>query len=169
MDLKNFIRDVPNFPKPGIMFKDISPLLQDHAAFHHAIQELAKIIRETGAQKVCGIESRGFMFGAPLALELGIGFVPVRKKGKLPWKTHSQAYELEYGTDHIEIHQDAIQPGEKVVVADDLLATGGTAEATAALLEKCGAVIEGFTFLVELEFLKGRDRLTHPVFSLLTY
>lgn len=171
MDLRTFIRDVPDFPKPGIMFKDISPLLASPAAFRASVEGLVEIVDAIGAvDRIAAIESRGFLFGAGLAQAAGIGLCPVRKPGKLPWKTHRQEYELEYGTDALEIHVDALEPGERVLVVDDLLATGGTAGATVALLEGIGATVVGAAFVVELAFLEGRNALgTTPVHSILTY
>lgn len=157
MDLTKHIRDIPDFPKEGIVFKDITTLLKDPAAFQECIKQMAEPFRDKGIQKVCGIESRGFIFGTPLALELGAGFVPIRKDGKLPWTKISQEYTLEYGTDKIEIHTDAIEAGEKVVIVDDLIATGGTVHASAELVRKMKGNIQGFAFLIELEFLKGRN------------
>ncbi|MGC6488651.1 MAG: adenine phosphoribosyltransferase [Planctomycetota bacterium] len=155
MDLAAYLRDVPDFPKPGILFKDITPMLAAPEAMTAATEQLAGL--EFGAiDKVAGIESRGFLFGVPLAMKLGIGFVPIRKPGKLPWKTHRVEYELEYGTDAVEIHQDAVQPGERVLIVDDLLATGGTMAAAADLVEACGAEVAGCAFVVELAFLQAR-------------
>jgi len=160
MDLAKTIRDVPNFPKDGIIFKDITTLLKDPVALKESIAQMKKLFLNCGITKVCGAESRGFIFGAPLAIELGAGFVPIRKPGKLPAETISQEYTLEYGKDKIEMHVDAIEKGEKVLFVDDLLATGGTAAACAKLLTQMGADIVGFLFLVELEFLKGRELLS---------
>jgi adenine phosphoribosyltransferase len=168
--LKNTIRNIPDFPKEGIQFKDITTLLKDSAAFADAIDLLAE--RHTGKDiaKVVGIESRGFIFGTPLAYLLGAGFVPVRKKGKLPAETYSASYELEYGTDHLEIHKDAIEPGETIIIIDDLLATGGTAAAAVELLNGCGANIAGIDFLIELVDLGGRDKLKgQDVFAAIKY
>lgn len=170
MNLTDFIRDVPDFPKPGILFKDITPLLQNKAALEFVIKAMAEHFRSLGIQKVCGIESRGFIFGVPLALELGVGFIPIRKEGKLPHTTMAQEYSLEYGTDKVEIHIDAVAAGEKVLLVDDLLATGGTAKASVDLLEKIDANVVGVCFLIELGFLNGRDLLSGPeVFSLIRY
>jgi adenine phosphoribosyltransferase len=158
MDLSKFLRDVPDFPKPGILFKDITPLLADPRAMQETIDRFAKA--DFGrVDKVAGIESRGFLFGAPLALRLGVGFVPIRKPGKLPWKTSRVEYVLEYGTDSVEIHQDAVQKGQRVLVVDDLLATGGTLGAACTLIESCGAVVAGCAVVVELQFLAGRKKL----------
>lgn len=166
MDLARFLRDVPDFPKPGILFKDITPLLASPLAMRAAIDRLAAF--DFGkVDKVAAVESRGFLFGVPLAMQLGVGFVPVRKPGKLPWKTNRVEYVLEYGTDAVEIHQDAIQKGERVLLVDDLLATGGTMGAACQLVESCGGKVAGCAFVVELAFLAGRDRLRgHRVDSL---
>jgi adenine phosphoribosyltransferase len=169
MNLSEKIRTIPDFPKEGIDFKDITTLIGDGEAFRKAIQEMAKYCREVGAEVIVGPESRGFIFGAPLAYELGVGFVPVRKPGKLPADTIAFEYELEYGTDCLEMHKDAIKPGQKVVIADDLLATGGTINATGKLIESVGGKVAGTTFLIELEFLNGRDKIDYNVFSLVKY
>jgi adenine phosphoribosyltransferase len=164
------VRDVPDFPKPGITFKDITPLLADPEAFTEVIDRLAEPFVGRGITKVVGIEARGFVMAAPVAHRLGAGFVPVRKPGKLPWETASAAYELEYGTDELEVHLDAIAPGEQVLVVDDVIATGGTALAAARLVEGLGGVVVGLAFLIELAFLGGTDRLGDlPHRSLLTY
>ena len=177
-ELKKIVRDVPDFPKKGIIFKDITTLLKDAKAFRASVNTLVGAIQGTlpGCVKtspidqVVGIESRGFIFGPVLAYLLGTGFVPVRKKGKLPSKTERVSYELEYGTDVLEIHKDALDPGQRVLVVDDLLATGGTAHAVSKLVGQLGAKVCCFTFLVELEFLKGREKLDgYPVFSVLKY
>ena len=159
MNLENYIRDVPDFPKKGIVFKDITPLLADAEAMREACDRLAEPFAESGVAKVVGIESRGFIFAAPVAERLGAGLVPVRKPGKLPAETVSQSYELEYGTDQIEVHADAIAPGEKVLMLDDLLATGGTMAAACDLVRKLGGEIVGIAFVIELCFLNGRDKL----------
>ena len=159
MDLQQFIRDVPDFPKKGIVFKDITPLLGNGAAFRRAIDDLAAAFASAGATKVVAAEARGFIFGAALAYRLGIGFVPVRKPGKLPFRTRQVTYELEYGTDTLCMHEDAVQNGEKVLVIDDLLATGGTVSAMMRMLREIGAEVVGVGFLVELDFLGGRKRL----------
>jgi adenine phosphoribosyltransferase len=170
MDLKKVIRDVPDFPKKGIVFKDITPLLKDAEAFAESIDRIAEKFQKHGIRKVCAIESRGFIFGAALAYRMKLPFVPVRKFGKLPWHKVSQEYQLEYGTDTIEIHTDAVEKGEKVLVVDDVLATGGTAEALCQLLDKIGAKVVGLAFLIELDFLKGRERLPgQEIFSLINY
>ena len=153
------IRDVQDFPKPGIIFKDITPVLADPKLFQIAIDAFVAATQATGAEKVVGIDARGFLFGAAVAYELGIGFVPVRKKGKLPWKTQRAAYTLEYGEAVVEMHEDALRPGERVVLIDDLLATGGTAAAAIKLVEKMGANLLEAQFLIELDFLSGRKNL----------
>lgn len=170
MNLRDTIRDIPDFPQEGILFKDITTLLKNPAAFRQALDEMTGSVRGQQIDMVVGMESRGFIFGAPLADRLGAGFVPARKLGKLPAPTVQAEYALEYGTNTIEIHQDAIKAGMRVLIVDDLLATGGTAEATARLVEKVGGEIAGFVFLIELKFLKGRARLTsYPVTALLEY
>jgi adenine phosphoribosyltransferase len=158
-ELRTFIRDVPDFPKPGIVFKDVTPLLAHGAAFRAAQELLAARVAPFNPDVLVGIESRGFIFAAAAAVKLGIGFVPVRKPGKLPWKKHRVEYALEYGTDALEMHEDALLAGQRVVVVDDLLATGGTAAATVRLVEALGARVAQAAFLVELAFLGGRDRL----------
>jgi adenine phosphoribosyltransferase len=165
------IRDVPDFPQPGILFKDITPVLSDATLLQRAIDGMVEISGLSKVDKVVGIDARGFIFGALMAQRLNAGFVPVRKKGKLPWKTHGIDYALEYGTNHVEIHEDAIAPGETVLLADDLLATGGTAAAALHLIQGLGGKVLGSVFFVELAFLNGRDRLndTGPVHSLITY
>lgn len=160
IQLEKFIRDVPDFPKKGIVFKDITPMLGDYQALRQAVEMLCEPYRNAGIQKVVGIESRGFIFGAMVAQCLQAGFVPVRKRGKLPYEVVSQSYDLEYGTDHIEIHSDAIPAGSKVLMIDDLLATGGTMAAACKLVEKIGGKIAGIAFVVELSFLNGRRLLT---------
>ena len=167
--IEEYIRDVPDFPKEGIVFKDITPLLQSPEGLRASIQGLADAVDPDSYDLVCGTESRGFIFGTALAHALGKGFVPIRKPGKLPWKTESESYELEYGTDSIEIHQDACQPGQRVLMVDDLLATGGTMEASLKLVRKIGAVPVACVFVIELGFLPGREKLGDvPVHSLLT-
>lgn len=159
INLKDCIRDVPNFPKEGIIFKDITTLLKDPEAFRHAIDELAKGFLDKKIDQVVGVEARGFIFGGALAYKLGAGFIPVRKKGKLPSKTKRISYDLEYGTDTLEIHEDAIKQGMRVLIVDDVLATGGTIKAVTELVEAQGAEIVNIAFLVELEFLKGKNKL----------
>lgn len=166
--IKAALRSIPDFPKEGINFIDITPVLQDFATFSEVVELLAERYSDMNIDCVAGIESRGFMFAAPLALRLGCGFVPVRKAGKLPYSTVSETYELEYGSATIEIHEDAVKPGAKVLIVDDLLATGGTVSAAVKLFEKLGAQIEGIEFVIELDFLKGRKKLaSYPVNSLI--
>ncbi|GCE25638.1 adenine phosphoribosyltransferase [Dictyobacter alpinus] len=168
--LEDWVRDIPNFPQEGVLFKDITPLLQDPKAFHVAMDRLAAHYAGAGIEAVVGVESRGFIFGAPLAYLLNCGFVPVRKFGKLPFETVSVEYALEYGTNVVELHTDAIKPGQRVLIVDDLLATGGTVSASIELVEKMGGHVAGIAFLVELGFLKGRERLQgHDVFALIQY
>lgn len=157
--LRAAIRDIPDFPKPGIRFKDITPVLLDPALFSDTVERLAEWTRERGARKVIGVDARGFLFAAPVADRLGLGLVPVRKPGKLPYETHSRSYDLEYGVNTLEVHTDAIGSGEPVVIVDDLLATGGTVEASIGLAEELGGQITGIAFVVELGFLGGRERL----------
>lgn len=170
VDLKARIREIPDFPKKGILFRDITTLLKDEEAFGKVVDKLTAYYEDEGIEKVVGIESRGFIFGAPLAYTLGAGFIPVRKPGKLPSDIYEAKYELEYGTDTLTVHQDAITPGQRVLVVDDLLATGGTMSATLDLLKKLGAVVVGVVFLIELADLRGRDKLAgYQVHSLITY
>lgn len=170
MELKKLIRDVPNFPKQGIIFKDITTLLKDSKGLNNAADELVNFINNKHITKVTGIESRGFILGAIVAQKLGAGFVPIRKPGKLPAETISESYSLEYGTDRIEIHKDAIQKGDKILLHDDLLATGGTMEAACKLVEKLGGEVVQISFLIELNFLNGRDKLkNYDVRSIIKY
>lgn len=170
MNLKEYIRDIPDFPKPGIIFKDISPLLQNSNATKEAVLKLAKGLDKTKIDQVVGIESRGFLLGILLAQHLQVGFTLMRKPGKLPGKVIKQSYALEYGEDAIEIQENAIKPGQKVILHDDVLATGGTAVAAQKLIERCGAEVIEFNFLMELDFLKGREKLGKtPIKSLLNY
>jgi len=170
MDLKSKIRDVKDFPKEGIVFKDITTLLQDHEAFRHCIEKFKDYYKDKNVDVIVGPESRGFIFGTVLAYELGISFVPIRKPGKLPADVEAEEYELEYGTDKIEIHKDAFKPGQRVLVVDDLLATGGTSEAAAKLINKLDGEIAGFAYLIELSFLNGRDKLKgYDIYSLIDY
>ncbi len=170
IELARFIRDVPDFPKKGILFKDITPLLKDPSAFARAIDALAGRHRDDRIDAVAAVESRGFIFGGALAVRLGAGFIPIRKPGKLPHRTLSETYSLEYGTDSIEIHRDAVKSGDRVLIVDDLLATGGTAGAAASLITRMGAKVVGASFLVELAFLSGRAKLAEiPVFSIISY
>ena len=164
-ELKDCIRDVPDFPKEGIIFKDITTLLKNKEAFKKSVDLMAKKYKKGSIDQVVSVESRGFIFGAALAYKLGAGFVPVRKKGKLPAKIRSATYELEYGTDTLEMHEDAISANDKVLVVDDLLATGGTVKAVVDLLKECNAKIEGIVFLIELRFLKGKKKLGDVPFS----
>lgn len=159
MDLKSKIRNIVDFPKEGINFKDITTLLKDKEAFKYSIKKMAEELKDVEFDIVVGPEARGFLVGAPLAYETGAGFVPVRKPGKLPAETINFEYDLEYGSDTLEIHKDAIKPGQKVVIADDLLATGGTVYSTVKMIEKLGGVVVGIVFLIELEFLQGRKKL----------
>ena len=168
-DLARFIRDVPDFPKPGILFKDITPLLEDPAAFGGVIDVLAERYKDQGITRIAGIESRGFLFGAPLALRLGCGLSLIRKKGKLPHDTVAHTYELEYGTDTVEMHRDTVTPNDRVLIVDDLLATGGTAAAAVKLLSSSGATLVEAAFLIELDFLRGREGLGVPAFAILHY
>ncbi|MGQ3013616.1 MAG: adenine phosphoribosyltransferase [Flavobacteriales bacterium] len=170
MILKDYIRDIEGFPKPGITFRDITPLLADPAAMRYCVETFCEALREAGIDKVVGVESRGFFFATLLAQELHAGFVPVRKPGKLPFRTLQARYELEYGSDALEMHTDAIRPGEKVLVHDDVLATGGTAAAVCELVEKLGGEIVQCCFLAELRFLNGRQKLSgKEIHSLLQY
>jgi len=167
-DLKSCIRDIPNFPKEGIIFKDITTLLKDGESFRKAIDLFAEELRGKKIDIILGIEARGFIFGSALAYKLGCGIAPIRKKGKLPHKTHSITYDLEYGKDTIEIHQDAFRKGASVLIIDDLLATGGTCRACVDLVEKMGGKIEAIAFLIELTALKGREKLKgYPIISLI--
>jgi len=168
--LKEHIRDIPDFPKEGIVFKDITPLLADKKAFTYTIDALAHHFDRDQIDKVLGIEARGFMVAAPLAYRFTAGLIPVRKKGKLPWEIESEEYELEYGTDLLEVHRDAITPGERILIVDDVLATGGTARATARLTERCGGKVAGIATIMELSFLGGRDKLSdYEILSLISY
>ncbi len=171
VEVQHLIRDVPDFPEKGIIFKDISPLLANGPALEMVIEAMAKPYMDSKVEQVVGIESRGFIFGMGIALSLGCGFIPVRKTGKLPYKTLSQAYDLEYGTDTVEIHVDALEAGQRVLVVDDVLATGGTMLATCQLLHKLNVSIIGVSFLMELNFLRGREKLStvESITSLLTY
>jgi adenine phosphoribosyltransferase len=171
MDLKSLIRDIPDFPKPGILFRDITTLLSDPAGLRYIIDCLAeKLTVAVDAQYIVGMESRGFIIGAPLAYKLGLGFIPVRKPGKLPSLVHAVEYQLEYGMDRLEVHQDALQPGNQVVIIDDLIATGGTAAATAKLVQQIGCELLGFGFIIELQELQGRKHLPDvPIVTLVEY
>jgi adenine phosphoribosyltransferase len=168
--LRTTIRDVPDFPRPGIVFKDITTLLKDPAAFRRAMDLLTVLCGDRSLDRVAAVESRGFIVGSVLAHRLGAGFVPVRKPGKLPFRTVKASYELEYGSDSLEIHEDALGRGERVLIVDDLIATGGTARAVAELVERLGGHVVAFAFLVELSFLKGREKLAgYEVLSLIRY
>jgi adenine phosphoribosyltransferase len=170
MDLKNLIRDIPDFPKPGILFRDITTLLRDPAGLKFSIDTLADRVRDLQPQYIVGMESRGFIFGAALAYKLEIGFIPVRKPGKLPAAVRTVEYDLEYGTDKLEIHLDAVTPNSRVLIVDDLIATGGTAVATAKLLAEIGCQLVGCAFVIELDDLNGRSRLPDvPIVSLVHY
>lgn len=170
LDLKDRIRDVPDFPKPGIVFKDVMPLVADPEYFHETVERLAAFARPHRPDIILGAEARGFIFGGALAYLLGCGFVTARKPGKLPWKTVSATYELEYGTDSLEVHADAIPAGSRVIVHDDVLATGGTAKAKVELVEQLGAEVVGLAFVIELAFLDPRAKLAgHDVHSLIQY
>jgi len=170
MDLASTIRSVPDFPIEGILFYDITTLLQNPEALRASVDQLVGHYQDAGVEVIVGMESRGFIFGMPMAYRMGLGFVPVRKPGKLPAETVSESYDLEYGTNTLEIHVDAIEKGQKVLIVDDLLATGGTAKATCNLVEKLGGEIVGVAFVIELNFLKGREKLQgYDVFSLLQY
>jgi adenine phosphoribosyltransferase len=170
IDLKKTIRDIPDFPKKGIIFKDITTLLKKPEALKAAIDDLARKFAKEKVKYVVGIESRGFIFGTALAYKLGVGFIPVRKKGKLPAKTRAVTYDLEYGSDTLEIHEDALKKGDKILVVDDLLATGGTVSAVTKLVTGLGARVCGIGFVIELSFLNGRDKLKgFPVYSIVQY
>lgn len=167
---EKLIRDVPDFPKPGILFKDVAPVLQNAAALQEVIDHLATNARESGAEVIVGIESRGFVFGVPVALQLGLPFAMTRKLGKLPYERVTEEYALEYGTNTIEMHTDAIDPGQRAYVIDDLLATGGTAAAAARLIERLNGNVCGMGFMVELTFLEGRKNLLgYPLYAMITY
>ncbi len=170
MDLKKAIREIPDFPKEGISFKDITPLLKDPKTYRYVIDQLADQLKDLKVDIIVGPEARGFLVGTPVAYEMGVGFVPVRKPGKLPAETVKYEYELEYGTDALEIHRDAIQPGQRVAIVDDLLATGGTVLAAAKLIEALGGKVVSMNFLIELAFLKGRETLKeYHIESLINY
>lgn len=170
IDLGRYVRSIADFPKPGILFRDITPLLADAEALRETVSRLAESYRGQAVDVVAAAEARGFIFAAPLAIELGTGFVPVRKPGKLPAKTCRLTYDLEYGSDALEIHADGITPGQRVLLVDDLLATGGTMQACCQLVEQCGAEVAGCAFVIELAGLRGAERLApHPIYSLLRY
>jgi len=168
--LEKSIRNIPDFPKPGILFRDVTTLIQNKEAFKKTVDLLAKRYKAKGFDKVVGVEARGFIFGAAVAYKIGAGFVPVRKKGKLPYKTIATTYELEYGTDTLEIHKDAIRAGEKILIIDDLLATGGTVKAVTELVKQLGGKISGIGFVIELVDLHGKDKLKeYPLYSLIKF
>jgi adenine phosphoribosyltransferase len=169
LDLTTCIRDVPDFPKPGIIFKDITPLLGNPEALHYCIETLAARFRESGVTKVAGIESRGFIFAPGIALALGAGFIPIRKPGKLPWQVRSVEYQLEYGSDRIEMHVDAVEPADRVLLIDDVLATGGTLDAACRLIIDADATVVGAGVVVDLAFLNGANKVPCPVTSLQRY
>lgn len=170
MDFKAYIRDIKDFPKEGVLFKDITPLLQDSTALKNAAERLVELTGDSKIDKVVGMESRGFIFGSILAHALNAGFVPIRKPGKLPYEKYSESFALEYGSDTLEMHIDAIKKGERVLIHDDVLATGGTASAVANLVERAGGIIVQFNFLLELQFLNGRSKIeAWPTRSLITY
>ncbi len=168
--LKQAIRDVPDFPKPGIMFKDITPILSDPKLFQSAIDVLCERLREREIDKIAAIDARGFLFAGAMAHQLGIGLVPIRKKGKLPYKTHEETYDLEYGTATLTVHQDAFEDGKNIALVDDVLATGGTAAASAKLIERAGGTVQSIDFLIELSFLGGRDKIAgYDIFSAIVF
>ena len=170
MDLKSLIRDIPDFPKPGIMFRDITTLLRNPQGLSYTIDSLAEKCSGMSADYIVGMESRGFIFGTPLAYKMGVGFIPVRKPGKLPGEVHFAEYELEYGVDRLEMHKDAMKPGSRVLIVDDLIATGGTAAATVQLLQQAGCELVGFAFVIELLALGGRQKLPDvPIVTLVEY
>ena len=169
-DFSKFIREVPDFPQPGILFKDITPLLQNPGAFRDAVDTMAAHYESKDIGAIVGIDARGFIFGSALAYRLGVSFVPVRKRGKLPYLTHEASYELEYGVDTLAIHQDACSPGSRVVICDDVIATGGTIAASIELVEKLGSKVAGIAVLIELTFLNGREKFpNHDIFSLIEF
>ncbi len=170
MDLAPLVRNIPDFPVKGIQFKDVTTLLKDSAAFNDAMDQLATPFADKGIELVAAVESRGFIFGAPVAYKLNAGFVPVRKLGKLPYDKINESYTLEYGAETLEIHKDACKPGQQVLIVDDLIATGGSARATISLIERLGGKVAGLAFLIELKFLKGRERLAgYNVHSVIQY
>ena len=169
MDLKQKIRTIPDFPEPGILFRDITTLLSDAEALNETIERFAEHYKNEKIDVVVGVESRGFIIGTPLAIRMGLGFIPIRKAGKLPGPTHGVDYDLEYGKDRVEVHQDAIPEGSRVLLVDDLIATGGTIEGSAKLVKKVGGLIVGYAFVIELTDLTGRERLQEPVFSLIEF
>lgn len=170
MNLKDYVASIPDYPKPGVIFRDISPLMADGTAYREATKQIVDYAKEKAIDMVVGPEARGFIVGCPVAFELGVGFAPVRKPGKLPRETISVSYELEYGTDTLTLHADAIKPGQRVLVCDDLLATGGTVKATIELIEKLGGIVVGCAFLIELEDLNGREKIKdYDILNLMDY
>ncbi len=170
LNLKEYIAEIPDYPQPGVNFKDITPLLRNGTAFAYAVEQMYKHFADKSIDAVAAVEARGFVFGAPLALKLGVGLIVVRKHAKLPGKTVKVKYELEYGSSILEVKPELVRPGDRVIIVDDLLATGGTAWATKTLIERCGGIVVGFSFLIELKFLKGREKLKdYDVFTLITY
>lgn len=170
MNYKDYIADIPDFPQEGILFRDVTPLMADGEVFKKACDEIITFAKEVNAEVVVGPESRGFIFGCPVAYELGIGFVPVRKPGKLPRETVSVSYDLEYGSNELQVHKDSIKKGQRVLIVDDLLATGGTVDATIQMVEELGGIVAGCAFLIELAGLNGREHLKeYPVFALMSY
>jgi adenine phosphoribosyltransferase len=170
VEFGDYIRNIPDFPKPGIQFKDITPLLLSPQAFEAAVTKMAEPFKDKKITRVVGVEARGFLFAAPIALILGAGLIPIRKPGKLPYKTQRFTYDLEYGSDTIEIHEDSIKPGDSVLVVDDLLATGGTVKAACGLIGQLGGNIAGISFLIELTFLNGREKIGgYPIQSLIQF
>lgn len=172
MDLKNYVASIPGFPKEGIIFRDVTPMLQDAEAFKESVKEISDFAKDLNIDVVAGPEARGFLFGCPVAIELNAGFVPVRKPGKLPREVVSKSYDLEYGSNEIQMHKDAIKKGDRVLIVDDLLATGGTVEAAIDLIEEMGGIVAGIAFVIELKDLKAADRLRekgYNVCSLLKY
>ncbi len=169
-NLADYIRNIPDFPQPGIVFKDITPLLASPVPFAHAIDRMADHYRDESIDVIIAAEARGFIFATPLAMALGVGFVPVRKPGKLPFERHSYTYQLEYGTDTLEMHIDGIEAGQRVLIVDDLLATGGTVSACCRMVQQCRATVCGCAFLIELKYLGGAEKLApHPIFSLIEF
>ncbi len=170
LDLRKYIRDIPDFPKKGVMFKDITPLLKEAKAFKVAVDEMCAFLKDKPVDLLASAEARGFIFASAMAYELNIGFIPIRKPGKLPYKTISMEYSLEYGTNKVEIHEDAVESGQNVVIVDDVLATGGTVKALAGLVEKLGGIVTDMVFLIELEFLKAREVLKgYDIHSVIKY
>lgn len=170
MNLKDYIKDIIDFPEEGIIFRDVTPLLADKDAYKEAIRLICEYAKEKNVDVICGPEARGFLFGCPVAVELGVGFVPVRKPGKLPRDVVSKKYDLEYGSNEIQMHSDSIKPGQNVLIVDDLLATGGTVDAATSLIEQMGGNVVGLAFLIELEALKGKEVLNkYDVYSVLKY